>query len=71
MNGPLRRTAERIVIGAFIWALAEFGIPPHPDGECPAPGCGCKDAAGAVDARAVQIIEAALGHKLPTESDGS
>ena len=60
-----KREAERLTVRAFHQAMAEFGIPHHPGGECPFPGCQCADLADQVEARAVQIVEAALGRPLP------
>jgi hypothetical protein len=56
-----RRRALTVVARAFAQAMTEHGIPPHPGGECPAPGCPCRDLEDQVTGRAVQLAAAALG----------
>jgi hypothetical protein len=56
-----RRRAWSAVTAAFEQAMTEHGIPPHPAGDCPAPGCPCTALADAVTERAVQLAAAALG----------
>jgi hypothetical protein len=60
-----RRDAERRTIRAFKQAMADLGIPDHPGGKCPSPDCRCKALADQVEARAIAIVEAELGHPLP------
>jgi hypothetical protein len=64
-NWLAERMAERRTLRAFKQACQEAGIPEHPNGECPAPDCNCRDFADQVEARAIEIIEAELGHPLP------
>ena len=56
-----RRRALAVVARAFEQAMAEHGIAPHPGGDCPTAGCRCRDLAGQVEDRAVQLAAAALG----------
>jgi hypothetical protein len=60
-NWLRHRQRERIVLDAFKQACAEAGIPEHPAGDCPTPGCRCEELGDQVEARAIQIIEAKLG----------
>lgn len=64
-NWLAQREAERRTIRAFKQAMTDLGIPEHPGGKCPAPDCRCEDLADQVEARAIEIIEAELGHPLP------
>jgi hypothetical protein len=56
-----RRRALAAVTRAFEQAMREHGIPPHPGGTCPTPGCPCAELADQVEERAVQLAAAALG----------
>lgn len=60
------RRGGKAVIAAFTQACREAGIPPHPGGECPAPGCRCKDegVAEQVEARTAELAAARLGIRL-------
>lgn len=60
-----QREAERLTVGVFKQAMAEFGIHDHLMGKCPSPDCECKVLADQVEARAIQIVEEHLGHPLP------
>lgn len=53
--------AAEVAIGAFMLAMAEFGILPHPGGACPVPGCRCLELAGAIETRATELAAAGLG----------
>lgn len=44
------------VVLTFRQAMAEHGVPPHPDGACPAPGCPCAVLEDAVFARACELL---------------
>ena len=56
-----RRRALAAVHAAFEQAMTEHGIPPHPGGQCPAPGCPCKEQADQVYDRAIELAAARLG----------
>jgi hypothetical protein len=68
-NWMRQREAERLTIQAFLSAMAEFGIPAHPGGKCPAPDCRCRELADQIEARAIEIAEERLGQPLPPLSD--
>ena len=55
---PLAEAAEafRLTLAAFKQAFAEFGIPEHPGGKCPAPGCQCMPLEALVTARANELL---------------
>jgi hypothetical protein len=48
------------VTGAFLQAMREVGLPEHPGGQCPAPGCQCALLADVVEARACEILGIAV-----------
>jgi hypothetical protein len=45
-----------LVVAAFRQALAEFGIPDHPGGRCPAEDCDCLALTDVVTFRAYEIL---------------
>jgi hypothetical protein len=49
--------AVRPVLGAYRQAMADLGIPPHPQGQCPATPCPCSAAADAIEARARELLD--------------
>ena len=55
---PLAETAAafNMTLAAFKQALDEFGIPEHPDGKCPSPGCQCSPLEALVTARANELL---------------
>ena len=55
---PLAETAIAfsLTLAAFRQAAAEFGIPEHPGGKCPAPGCQCMPLEALVTARANELL---------------
>lgn len=60
-----RRRADEAIAAAFRQAFEESGLPPHPGGECPAPGCPCESMTDAMEARAIELAAAKLG--IPVE----
>lgn len=64
-----RRRAEEAVTAAFLQACREFGIAPHPGGDCPSPECPCERLGDAIEARAVELVAAELG--IPAAELGS
>lgn len=55
---PLAETAAAFdrALAAFRQAMAEFGIPEHPGGRCPSPGCQCSPLEALVSARADELL---------------
>ena len=55
---PLAEAAAAFnhALGAFKQAMAEFGIPEHPGGKCPSPGCQCSPLEALVTARAYELL---------------
>jgi hypothetical protein len=49
--------ADRRVLAAFRQAMADHSVPAHPDGNCPAASCPCWAAAGAIEARARELLD--------------
>jgi len=47
----------RPVIGAFRQAMADLGVPPHPDGQCPPPPRPCREMEAKIEARARQLLD--------------
>ena len=64
-----KRRAEEVVTSAFLQACREFGIAPHPGGECPAPDCPCESLGDQIEVRAVEIAAAELGVPVPELGD--
>ena len=63
--GWAARRAEEVVTTAFLQACREYGIPPHPGGDCPSPDCPCERLGDQIEARAVEIAAAELGVPVP------
>ncbi len=64
-NWLRKREIKARTLRAFKQACQEAGIAEHPGGKCPTAGCNCEDLADQIEARAIAIIEAELGHPLP------
>jgi hypothetical protein len=60
---PIMETTEAFnqTLAAFRRAMAEFGIPEHPGGQCPAPGCQCSPLEALVTARAHELLGIPVG----------
>jgi hypothetical protein len=67
---PLAETAVAfsVTLAAFKQAMAEFGIPEHPGGKCPSPGCQCSPLEMLVTVRAEELL--GLAESEGGEGDG-